>query len=164
MDIVIENNNFKFNIKEFQCSIGKNGFTSNKIEGDGCTPNGIYKFKEVFYREDKIKHPSFLIKSKTIKKISGWCDDINSDLYNKYIEFPFEFSAECLFRDDDLYDIIYVIDYNSDPTIKNKGSAIFLHVAKSDYSPTEGCIALKKEDLIEISRDMKSDTRIIINA
>ena len=163
MDIIIENNVFKFNNKEFMCSIGKNGFTSNKVEGDGCTPNGIYKFKEVFYREDKIKDLNFLIESKIIKKESGWCDDINSDLYNKYIEFPFAFSAEHLFREDDLYDLIYVINYNTDPIVKNKGSAIFLHIANPDYAPTEGCIALKKEDLIEISGNLKSDTRLIIN-
>ena len=97
-----------------------------------------------------------------IDKNTGWCDDINSYEYNKAITFPFEHSAERFFRNDDIYDIICIIKYNSNPVIKGKGSAIFIHVARDDYSGTEGCIALRKEDLITVLSQVSLQTTINI--
>ena len=90
----------------------------------------------------------------------GWCDDPKSKKYNKLINFPYEFKSEKLFRKDNIYDVILVLDYNMNPVIKNKGSAIFIHVAKRNYQNTKGCIAIKKNKLLEILKVIKRNTRV----
>ena len=108
--------------------------------------------------------PNINIPSIGISKNFGWCDDVDSDSYNKIITFPFKQSAELLYRNDNIYDILCVIDYNQNPIIKNKGSAIFLHIAKPNYAGTEGCIALNTADLIQLLSKMTTKTNIkIIN-
>jgi L,D-peptidoglycan transpeptidase YkuD (ErfK/YbiS/YcfS/YnhG family) len=92
----------------------------------------------------------------------AWCDDPKSKFYNKQIKIPSIFNYEKLYRKDKIYDIIITLDYNTNPIIKNKGSAIFLHVAKANYKPTAGCIALKKEDLIHLLSVIKQDNKIKI--
>ena len=149
--IVVKKNTLTYNDKSFQCAIGKSGMTKKKIEGDGCTPLGKYLIKEVFYRNDRVNLPNINFPTTVIENNFGWCDDINSKVYNKLIKFPFNESAEKLFRSDNIYDIICVIDYNLEPIIKNKGSAIFLHVARDNYSETQGCIAISKNNLISLS-------------
>ena len=162
MDILVKNNYLYADGKTYQCAIGANGISSNKKEGDLKTPAGTYYFTKIFYREDRVGKLNLLIDTEKIRETDGWCDDVNSASYNQHIRFPFKESAEKLFRDDDLYDIICVINYNSSPIIKSSGSAIFLHVAKEDYSSTEGCIALKKEDLMEVINKITYETRITI--
>ena len=98
-----------------------------------------------------------------IKKNMGWCDDPESRHYNKEIKIPNNFSYEKLYRNDNIYDLIIVLSYNISPTIKNKGSAIFIHIAKDKYLPTEGCVALKKIHLIKILKEIKLNTLIKIN-
>ena len=93
----------------------------------------------------------------------GWCDDPKSNLYNKQIKLPSVYRHEKLYRRDGVYDIIIVLNYNMNPIIKGKGSAIFIHITKN-YKPTHGCIALKKNDLIKILNLIKKNTKIkIIN-
>ncbi len=164
MDILVKNNNFYIDNKKYKCAIGTNGISSSKKEGDLKTPSGTYSFTQIFYRQDKIGKHNFLINSKEIEQADGWCDDINSSYYNQHIRFPFKESAEKLFRDDDLYDIVCVIDYNSSPIKKSLGSAIFLHIAKDDYSSTEGCIALSKKDLLEVIKKITPETKITISS
>jgi len=160
--IIVRKNILSFKGRSFKCAVGKNGITNNKIEGDGCTPEGNYYISQIYYRKDKVVLPSSNIPAIAIAKNFGWCDDINSGSYNKIITFPFTPSAEILFRDDNIYDIVCVINYNQDPIIKNKGSAIFLHIAKQGYLGTEGCIALNKEDLISLLTEITSTTNIRI--
>ena len=105
---------------------------------------------------------TFGLDTEAIMSNSGWCDDPESKNYNQFVKLPIGESAEKLFRSDDLYDLIFVLDYNINPIVKNKGSAIFLHVAKNDFSGTEGCIALKKNDLIEIAEKIDDQTQILI--
>ena len=93
----------------------------------------------------------------------GWCDDSKSKYYNKKIKLPSKLSHETLYRKDNIYDIVCVINYNINPTLKKKGSAIFLHIAKKSYQKTKGCIALKKEHLIKIICSIKKNTKIKIN-
>ena len=93
----------------------------------------------------------------------GWCDDPNSHFYNKLINLPTKYSHEKLYRNDSLYDLIVMLSYNTNPIIKNKGSAIFMHIAKNSYKKTKGCIALKKEHLIKIISNIKKNTKIKIN-
>ena len=93
----------------------------------------------------------------------GWCDDPNSKHYNKLIKFPFKFSAEKLFRKDNIYDIILVLNYNTNPIIAGKGSAIFIHIADKKYSKTLGCVAISKKDMREVIKKISKKTLVIIN-
>ena len=152
---------YYLNLK-IKCAIGKNGITKNKHEGDLKTPKGIFKLKKVFYRRDRIKSFKSRIKKYCIKKNIGWCDDPNSKYYNREIRFPFNGTAEKLWRKDNIYDLIIVINYNLNPIIKNKGSAIFLHICKKNYSPTKGCIAINKKDMITLLEKTGYNTKLII--
>ena len=160
--IIVRKNVLSFNDTSYACAIGKNGMTSTKKEGDGCTPLGKYSLGTIYFRKDKVVLPDLKLPKTIIDKNTGWCDDINSCEYNKAITYPFEYSAEKFYRNDDIYDIICVVEYNSKPVIKGKGSAIFIHVARDDYSGTEGCIALRKEDLITVLSQVSLQTRINI--
>ena len=162
MKLVVKNGFLTNENLKFKCSIGYNGLSSNKHEGDGCTPIGHFKIIKILYRPDKINDCEFLLDSEVINKLDGWCDDINSNLYNQKIKFPFELSAEHLYRNDDLYDVVCIIDYNLNPIIQGKGSAIFLHVASNDYSPTQGCVAIKKNELLQIAMKLDKGSTITI--
>ena len=135
---------------KFRCAIGKNGIKKKIKEGDCITPKGTFKILKVFYRADKIKKIITKIPKIKIKKNMGWCDDPKSKFYNKLIKIPIKESYEKLYRRDNLYDIIIVLNYNISPTIRGKGSAIFIHISRNNYQTTSGCIALKKSDLIKI--------------
>jgi len=158
--IIVTNKVLKYKNFLYKCAIGKNGITNSKIEGDKCTPTGIYSIEKIYYREDRLSMPKLDFQTIPINKNFGWCDDIRSTYYNKFIKFPFTYSAEFLYRADDIYNIICIISYNINPIIKNKGSAIFLHVANSDYAETAGCLALKQNDLIELLQNIDIDTKI----
>ena len=147
---------------QIKCAIGKNGVTQNKHEGDLKTPKGIFKLKKVFYRKDRIKFLKSPIKKYCIKKNTGWCDDPNSNYYNREIKFPFRGSAEKLWRKDNIYDLIIVLNYNFNPIIKNKGSAIFLHICKKNYAPTKGCVAINKKDMLDLIVNVKNNSKLII--
>jgi len=147
---------------KIKCTIGKKGITKNKKEGDLKTPSGIFKFKKIFYRKDRIKFFKSPIKKNCIKKNIGWCDDPSSKHYNKEIKFPFKGSAEKLWRKDNIYDLIIVLNYNLNPIIKNRGSAIFLHISKKNYAPTKGCIAINKKDMINLISKIKYNSKLII--
>ena len=148
---------------KFRCALGKGGIKKKNREGDNITPKGIFKIIRFYYRSDKIKNINTLIKKIKIKKNIGWCDDPTSKFYNKEIKLPSKFSHEKLYRNDNLYDLILVLNYNMRPVIKNKGSAIFIHIAKKKFKPTTGCIALKKKDLIELLNNVKENTKVKIH-
>ena len=93
----------------------------------------------------------------------GWCNDARSKKYNREIKFPFKYSAEHLYRRSKNYDIFINIKYNAKPTIKEKGSAIFLHISNKKYKPTKGCIAISKKDLLKIIPQINKNTKILIN-
>ena len=149
----------KYKIK---CSIGKKGISKNKKEGDLKTPKGKFKLKLIFYRKDKIKILQTSLKKIAIKRSMGWCDDIKSKKYNKLISFPFKYSAEKLWRKNNIYDVAIVLNYNLNPVKKNKGSAIFLHIAKKNYSATKGCIAISRKDMLILIANLKKNSAIII--
>lgn len=163
MDLLVKNNHLFLKNKRLQCALGVNGLTNNKKEGDLSTPTGTFKFNKVYYRADKLGRINFKLNSSVIRESDGWCDDQESEYYNQHIQFPFSDSAERLYRDDHVYDIICVIDYNTSPIILGKGSAIFLHVAKPYFAGTEGCIAIEREPLIEIATNLTSDSKIVID-
>jgi L,D-peptidoglycan transpeptidase YkuD (ErfK/YbiS/YcfS/YnhG family) len=163
MIIVKKTGYLKYKNFRFKCALGKNGIKKKIKEGDDITPKGTFKIKAVYYRKDKIKKILTSIKTRKIKKNMGWCDDPNSSSYNKQIKLPSKYSHEKLYRKDDLYDLVLVLNYNANPVIKNKGSAIFLHIAKDSYKKTKGCITLKKNHLIQLISKIKKNVKIKIN-
>ena len=146
---------------KFKCSIGKKGLNSKKIEGDHCTPIGVFKIGKVYYRPDSIKKPDTSLKTKKITKNMGWCDDPYNKKYNKEIVLDKKNKGEKFFRKDNAYDVLIVIEYNTNKTKPFKGSAIFIHLTKN-YRPTEGCIALKKNDLLILLKIINKNSKIKI--
>ena len=162
--IVINKSSFlKYKNFTFRCALGKHGISEKKKEGDKITPKGIYKIVNVYFRQDRIKKISSKLKLIKIKKNMGWCDDPDSKNYNQLIKVPTKYSYEKLFRSENTYDLIIVLNYNMKPVIKNKGSAIFIHVAKKNYNKTAGCIALKKPHLIKLIEKINKRTKVVIN-
>ena len=162
MHILIKKQFLYYNNYRIKCAIGKRGIKTKRKEGDFITPKGIFKIKLILYRKDRIKNfKSFLPKLSITKKM-GWCNDPKSKKYNKLIKYPFNFSSEKLFRKENVYDIILVLNYNMDPTKRYKGSAIFIHIAKKKYNATEGCIAIKKINLLKLIKSLKKNTKIKI--
>jgi L,D-peptidoglycan transpeptidase YkuD (ErfK/YbiS/YcfS/YnhG family) len=152
----------KYKNLKFRCALGKAGIGEKKKEGDFITPKGKYKITKVYYRADRIKKIKTNFRLYQIKKNLGWCDDPLSKNYNKLIKLPSKFGHEKLYRKDKLYDLILVLNYNFKPIIKNKGSAIFIHIANKNYKKTMGCIGLKKKDLIFILNDIKKNITVKI--
>ena len=152
-------NYYKYKVK---CSVGKRGIGYKKKEGDLITPVGLYRIKYILYRKDRIKRLKTKIKTIAIKKNMGWCNDSKSKKYNQLIKLPSNNSYEKLYKKENVYDIILVLNYNMSPIIKNKGSAIFIHVSRKNYKKTEGCVALKKTHLIEILKKLQKKTKVKI--
>ena len=148
---------------KFKCALGKAGIGNKKIEGDNITPRGIFKIVKIYYRKDRIKKISSEFKLFKIKKKIGWCDDPKSKQYNQSINLPTNYTHEKFYRKDNIYDLILVLNYNIKPIIKNKGSAIFIHIAKRNYKKTKGCIALKKNHLLKLVSVIKKNTKIKIS-
>ena len=163
MNIELKNQFIYFKNYKLRCAIGKRGISSRKLEGDKKTPKGEFKLKYILYRKDRIFKLKTKLKKIVIRKKIGWCDDPNSNHYNKIINYPFKYSAEKLWRKDNIYDVIIVIDYNLNPVIKNKGSAIFLHIANRKYKPTNGCIAVSKDNIKLIAFKINKKTKLKIN-
>ena len=147
---------------QFKCSIGKNGLKKNKLEGDYSTPTGTFSLGPVYYRNDRVDKPDTKLKTLKINKQMGWCDDPNNVYYNKEIKLNKKIKAEKLYRKDKIYNIIIVINYNTKRIIRNKGSAIFIHIT-NNYKPTKGCIALKMNDLEILLKIIKRNSKIKIS-
>ena len=163
MIIINKSGYLKYKNFKLRCSLGKAGIKNKKQEGDNITPKGTYRAIKIFYRPDKINLIKTHLRKIKIKKNMGWCDDPSSNLYNKQIKLPSIYRHEKLYRKDNLYNIIIVLNYNMNPIVKGKGSGIFIHITKN-YKPTRGCIALKEIDLIKILNFIKKKTIIkIIN-
>ena len=167
-----EANFLKVGNKVFRCQIGLGGLKKRikKIEGDKTTPIGKWHLKSIYYRSDRILRPKLkkknVLKIKRITKYSGWCDDIRSNYYNKYIKInssrSLNINYESLWRQDNAYDVIIQTSYNTKPIIKNKGSAIFIHCSFQDLRTTVGCVALKKRDLMFLIKNINSKAYIQI--
>tara|TARA_B100000780_G_scaffold101854_1_gene71156 strand:+ start:1247 stop:1738 length:492 start_codon:yes stop_codon:yes gene_type:complete len=162
MNIKLKNKYLYFSKYKVKCAIGKRGITVKKKEGDNKTPAGIFKFKTVFYRKDRLGKIKTDIKKTIIKKNMGWCDESKSEFYNMLIQFPFNYSAEKLWLNENIYDVIVIINYNMKPIVKDKGSAIFLHIAKKNYSPTKGCVAISKKNMNLLIGKINSKTELEI--
>ena len=149
MHILINKNYLTFNNYKAKCAIGKRGIGLKRTEGDLITPKGKFKFKSK-------------LKKIAIEKNMGWCDDPRSKKYNKLIRLPSSYSFEKLYKKENIYDIVLVLNYNMNPVIKNKGSAIFIHISKKKYKKTEGCVAIKKIHLLKIIEKLTNTTKVMI--
>lgn len=164
MDIVVTpERRVVFGSLDLPCAIGPNGFTASKHEGDGATPIGRWPLRRGLFRADRIAiPPSNKLPMQALTPSDGWCDAPTDPNYNQFVTLPYPASAETLWRDDPLYDVIIILGYNDDPVVRAKGSAIFMHVAQDDYAPTQGCVALAKNDLILVLAQLQPATHIDI--
>lgn len=138
--------------RAYSCALGRGGVmpASRKREGDDASPAGIYPLLGLYYRPDRLDRPATELPVEAMSEQLGWCDDVACAEYNSAVELPHQGSAESLWRADGVYDLLVVIGHNIDPAIAGLGSAIFMHVARDDFFPTRGCVAVSKEALLEI--------------
>tara|TARA_B100000787_G_C16196631_1_gene301385 strand:+ start:1619 stop:2113 length:495 start_codon:yes stop_codon:yes gene_type:complete len=147
----------------FKCSIGKNGATSKKLEGDKKTPKGIFKIQNLYFRADRLKKPETDLKCIEIKNDMGWCDDVKyPKKYNKLIKTNKTIKHEKLKRSDQKYNLLIPIKYNFNKPVSGLGSCIFIHLT-DDYKPTEGCIVLRKKDFLIMLKIINKKTKIKIS-
>lgn len=148
----------------FDCVIGKNGKikAEDKREGDGKSPIGTWPVRYLYWRDDRVKKPKSILESIAIEPDFGWCDGVEDENYNKFVKHPYKASAEKMWREDELYDICVVLGHNDAPVVKGMGSAIFWHCAKPNYEPTEGCVALKIDDLRVLLEMLDENSQIQI--
>lgn len=133
------------------CAVcGKGGVRANKREGDGASPVGTFPLLHAYYRPDRLTTPRSGLSLTSLRPEDGWVDDPADPNYNRPVKLPYPGHHEELWRADGLYDIVVVIGYNTDPVVPGAGSAIFLHVARPDLAPTEGCIATGREELVRL--------------
>lgn len=147
-----------------RCALGRSGVSRDKREGDGATPAGRYPLRELWYRSDRIAKPQTLLACREIEPDCGWCDDPGDIAYNRAVRTPYPGRHERLWRGDGLYDLIVPLGYNDAPAIPGLGSAIFLHVAAPDYAPTEGCVAIARDDLLALLRVCGPRTMLSVTA
>ncbi|MEO0883219.1 MAG: L,D-transpeptidase family protein [Pseudomonadota bacterium] len=151
-------------IFSYSCTSGKGGRrpAQEKTEGDGASPIGSWALKRVYYRPDRIAPPETKLPVSALTPDDGWCDDPTDANYNRPVKRPYAASHEHMWRDDHAYDVVVEIAHNDDPPIPGLGSAIFIHVAHEDRRPTEGCIALALNDLLEILKTADTHTHLVI--
>lgn len=134
----------------FRATLGRSGVRTEKQEGDGATPAGLLPLRRVLYRADRVRAPECAVPIEPIAPTEGWCDDVAERDYNRPIRLPHDGHYEELWRQDALYNLVGVLGWNDAPIQRGRGSAIFLHVARPDYAPTDGCVALAEADLRQI--------------
>ena len=144
------------------CVLGRGGPSADKREGDGATPVGRFPLREAFYRADRMAKPGTGLPLRAITATDGWCDDPADSAYNRFVELPYPGRHENLWREDGLYDLVIVVGYNDDPPVSGRGSAIFIHCAAPDLAPTEGCVALKRDDLLALAGDCQKGDFLVV--
>ena len=136
--------------QRYRAAIGQGGISAAKQEGDGATPAALLPLRRVLYRADRVARPRAAVPVTLLAPNDAWCDDPADARYNRLIRLPYPARHEVLWRGDALYDVIGVLGWNDDPPVRDRGSAIFLHLARPDRAPTEGCIALALPDLLAV--------------
>jgi|SRR5579871_728308 len=145
-----------------RCAVGRGGIDEKRREGDGITPLGRWPLRQVLYRADRITAPKTHLPIARIEPDQAWCDVPGDPSYNRLVRLPYPSLDERLWRDDSLYDLIVVVGFNDSPPVSDKGSAIFLHLARPDYSATAGCVALSRDDLIEAVEQLAAADCLIV--
>jgi len=150
--------------RQVRCALGPAGIVENKKEGDGATPSGIFPLRRVLYRPDRVAPPDTALPITALKPSDGWCDDPSDGEYNRPVQLPYPASAESLWREDNVYDLIVILGHNDSPPIPGRGSAVFFHLARPDFGPTEGCVAIDRASMMEILYEADTSTEIRINS
>lgn len=147
-----------------QCALGRGGVVAadQKREGDGTSPQGIWQMKRVFYRPDRLARPETVLPLVPLRETDGWCDAPGHSLYNRPVTLPFAASHEKLWREDHVYDLIVELNHNSVPVVPALGSAVFFHLAHDDFRPTEGCVAISRQHMLQVLQDSTQKTSIKI--
>jgi L,D-peptidoglycan transpeptidase YkuD (ErfK/YbiS/YcfS/YnhG family) len=150
--------------RQLRAALGRSGISADKREGDGATPIGCFALRTCMFRADRVAAPKTALPLRPIAKDDGWCDASDHAAYNRLVKLPFAASHEELWRTDGLYDVVVDLGYNDDPPVPGRGSAIFLHVARPDYGPTQGCVAVAREDLLWLLSRCDTRTRLCVSA
>ncbi len=154
----------RFGAHGFACAIGRSGTADSKHEGDGASPIGRWAMRRIYYRADRCSAPKTALPVQEMRRHDGWCDEPDDPKYNQPVDIPYPVSAESLWRDDGLYDLCVVLNFNMAPTMSGAGSAIFLHIARPDFGATEGCVALREQDLRHVLAQSSTDSGVCIRA
>lgn len=137
----------------FPCALGRTGVSAEKREGDGSTPLGTFPLRELRYRQDRVQAPATALPLIPVSPVDGWCDAPEDPAYNRPVRLPYPASAETMWREDHLYDLVVVLGHNDSPVVPYAGSAVFFHLAREERGelrPTEGCVALRLEDMLSV--------------
>jgi L,D-peptidoglycan transpeptidase YkuD (ErfK/YbiS/YcfS/YnhG family) len=169
MDLIVKRNEageaiLQCGSERFRAAFGVGGIGIKRKEGDGVTPVGVFSFRMVLYRADRLARPASGLTVFEIKADDGWCDAPLDPFYNRQVKLPYGASAERLWRDDRLYDLLVVLGFNDAPVVPGAGSAVFLHIARPDFAPTTGCIALAPDDLVNVVATLGVGDSIAISA
>ncbi len=152
----------EWNGRRVPCALGRAGVTKRKREGDGATPVGCFALRRVLYRADRLARPATVLAVAPLHPLDVWCDDADDPHYNQLVRQPYNAGFELLWRDDHIYDIIVVLGYNDDPVAPGRGSAIFLHIARPDFAPTQGCVAVSQTNLRQVLRTCKTSSQLCV--
>lgn len=150
--VVYANGHVVLGGQRWRAALGRAGVARRKEEGDGATPAGVLALRRVLYRADRLAIPATSLPREPLGARDGWCDDPTHADYNRAVTLPHPGHAEELWRSDALYDVVGVLGWNDAPVQPGRGSAIFLHVARPDHAPTEGCVAMLLPDLLSLLR------------
>lgn len=147
--------------RRWRCALGGAGVSGDKREGDGATPSGSFAMRRLLYRAERLVVPGTTLPRAPLQRHDGWCDAPSDGNYNRQVSLPYPARCEALWRQDGLYDLIVVLGYNDDPVVPGRGSAIFLHLARPDFAPTEGCVAVARPALLEMLGGGANRLRIV---
>jgi L,D-peptidoglycan transpeptidase YkuD (ErfK/YbiS/YcfS/YnhG family) len=165
MDLLVDPAGFAaWGGRRMRCALGRSGVSGAKREGDGATPAGAFAMRMLYYRPDREALPPTRLPAQVLSQSDGWCDAPGDTAYNRKVRLPYPTRVECLWRDDRLYDLVVVLGYNDAPVVPGAGSAIFLHLAREDLAPTEGCVALARDDLLAVLATADDTSRVIVAA
>lgn len=141
-------------------ALGRTGISPDKREGDGRTPAGHWRIVALLYRPDAGPRPRTRLPCRPLARDDGWCDAPGHRRYNRPVKLPFAASHERLWREDALYDLVLVLDHNQRPRIAGRGSAVFIHLARPGFAATEGCVALRRGDLLRLLARLAPGARL----
>ena len=147
---------------EARAAVGAGGVRPIKKEGDRATPAGTFSLPFGMYRRDRINLPHTVLPMTPLREAHAWVDDPNDPKYNQLVELPYPSHTEELWRTDGIYDLLVVVGYNMSPTQPGAGSAIFLHIARPDFSPTDGCVAVSRSVLLELINVLGTDSTLTV--
>jgi len=143
-------------------ALGRGGIKADKREGDGGTPRGTFQPRQLWWRADRHPRPKTFLPVRAIRPEDAWCEDPSSRHYNQPLRLERDGGGDRLTRTDHLYDFIIEIDHNTSPRIAGRGSAVFLHLARSDFSPTAGCVSMTRSAMLRLLERLCPKTRIVI--